>query len=292
MSEQQRTVSSTPESSHAQDIVRGIKFPPQPSILVALTKELQQTEPSFNTVLALLKKDIAISAKLLKLINSPLYCSGKKIDSIERALARLGLFNLHSIVLNSCLKETFIDNDASSEKLWEHTQVVAETAKNIAHISKATCCEHAYMTGLFHDAALPLIKQKDEYFQQVIDMDTLRGGDIRHFETHNTLTKTHHAVIGNLLARSWGLPNDVCEAILLHHDNDFELFSNGNSRALGMILVLADIISRQCCEEHEAEEHQEHTHVFEQIILELNLDEHDLEELYSQATEIAQMASL
>lgn len=272
----------------AFNIVQGVKLPPQPKILMALNQELQQPEPSFNKINELLSKDAALSAKLLKLANSPSFSNGKKLDSIERALTRLGLMNFYTIVLNSSLKEC-LGNNPNSEKLWEHTQVVSSIAREIAEISKAASPEYAYMAGLFHDAAIPLILEKDENYIHVVEMDTRIGGEVSRFEAEHTQIHTDHATVGNLLARSWSLPEDVCEAILFHHTNDFDILSNGDSRALTMILTFADMLARKACmaEHNESTEDDPRTIAF--ICEDLNLDRDDLSELFHFAIECAQM---
>ena len=291
MSQQENLATANEPPADALNIVQGIKLPAQPIILTALTQELQKPEPSFVKINDLLSKDAAISAKLLKLANSPCFSNGKKIDSIERALTRLGLLNFYTIVLNSCLKES-LGNDAHSEKLWEHTQVVASAAKSIAQISKAASPEYAYMAGLFHDAAIPLILEKDENFLHIIEMDSAIGGNISQFELEHTQIQVHHAVIGNILARSWCLPEDVCEAILFHHTNDFEIFSNGDSRALTIIIMLADVLARKACSVGHNEPTDDDPNTIAFICQELNLDSDDLTELFSQAIEYAQMAQI
>lgn len=289
MIQQGNIASSDDFSDSAFNIVKGVKLPPQPRVLMALTQELQSKEPSFSKIQELLSKDAAIAAKLLKLVNSPIFRQGKKIDSIERALTRLGILSFYTIVLSSCLRDAFGSQNANSEKLWEHSQVVAGAARNIAQLTKATSPEHAYIAGLFHDAALPIILQKDQRFAQIIDMDTTTGGDIHHQEELTQL-QTHHAIIGNILARSWGLPADVCEAILLHHTSDFDIFSNSESRTLGMITILADALARQHCDGEEARETLDNDELLTFLCQELNIDDDDLEELHEMTCELAQRA--
>ena len=279
-------------SDDAHQLLQGVKLPPQPKVILELSKELQRPDTSFSKIQDLLSKDAALSAKVLKLVNSPLFRNEKKVESLERALTRLGLLSFYTLVLSTCLKEIFDNSENKNHTLWEHTQIVAGLAKYIAELTNLVSSEHAYMAGLFHDSAFPILMAKDDHFEKVMKVDIEQGGDIEKLELESCSCQTSHTVIGHILAKSWGLPNDVCEAILLHHTPDLTLFSNTNSRILGMIIMLSDHLARQHKQKNILEQDTEEPAVITTIRQTLNLQDHQIDELLNHIDELIQTSLL
>ena len=267
-------------------VVEGVRLPPQPKIILAIQQELRKEDPSFPKIADLLSKDAALSAKVLKVVNSPLFSSGQEIDSISRALSRLGLMNFFTIVLMSSLKDA-LGNDPLANRLWEHSEIVAALCREIARKTRVVDPEYAYMAGLFHDAAMPILLKKFDHYEEVMEKVVSTGGDIQAYEVNRG--STHHAVVSYLLARSWGLPDEVIEAIQFHHTDNVQVFSD-RSRTLGCVLMLADQLGRESAPwgTGTPEEADCWQGVYAQIQLELGIDEDDIKDFRESAAEIAQ----
>src|SRR5690606_31567372 len=59
-----------------------------------MIQNLSKEEPSLDRITELIERDISLSYKLLKLINSPAYRPKQKINSIRQAIVLLGLIEL------------------------------------------------------------------------------------------------------------------------------------------------------------------------------------------------------
>lgn len=66
-------------------------IPQSKHITISLLAELNRAEPCYNAIRNLIKQDARLSFKLLKLVNSPFYSRGNKIDSLQEALVTLGM---------------------------------------------------------------------------------------------------------------------------------------------------------------------------------------------------------
>jgi putative nucleotidyltransferase with HDIG domain len=269
-------------------LVQGVKLPPQPRIVLAINEELKLADPSFAKIADLATKDAALSAKILKLINSPYYAVGREINTIKQALALLGIRNFQSIVITSSLKEIMGGNDEMTEMLWDHSLLVACLGRAIAQKVRGVDPESAYLTGLFHDAAIPLLMKKFGGFIEVLEMVVARGGKIAEFE--QTKFSTHHAVVGRMLARSWGVADEVTEAIQFHHEDSLSMYSSSTARMLGAVLMLADQLARETSEDNEFKDQDPvWTLIRSQVLTELQLDENDLVDLREVASELSGM---
>lgn len=274
--------------SAAADLVEGIKLPPQPKVILAINREIQKEEASFQCIAELVSQDAALSAKVLKVVNSPLFGVRQEISSINFAVSRMGLKNFYSVVLSSCLRDS-MGIDTKTERLWQHTALVAKLCESIATKIRDVAPEKAYMVGLFHDAAVPIIAKKYKAAYETLDMVAIQGGDINAFEEQ--AYGTQHSVMGYLLARSWGLPDEVAEAIQFHHTTDLSHFSNTASAQLGAILMLADHLAREVAEENEDTDFQDHVwnNIEANILSELDLDDDDMLDFRELAQEFSNL---
>ena len=132
MSLDKNSIQSFDPADELLSLSQRINLTPQPRILLAISKALRSSQPSFQKINDLLYKDAALSAKVLKLVNSPMFSPEKKIDSIERALTRLGLLNFYTVVLSSCLKAVLSADNKENEQLWKHTQIVSGLCRKVA----------------------------------------------------------------------------------------------------------------------------------------------------------------
>lgn len=272
-------------------LVERVKLPAQPKVLLAIGDEMKKEHPSFERIAGLIEQDPALAARVLKVVNSPFYrTSAHTLPSMIQALSILGLRNFYCVVLASCLRNVVGVTEATIS-LWNHTLVVAKTCEMIARTTRMASPEAAYMAGLFHDSSIPMLLEKEPRFEQSMRMVVSLGGDIGAFEQKNF--NTSHAVVSYLLARSWHLPEVVCDAIQQHHSSDLTVFPTDQSRRLGAALMLADHLARlgarQDAQQHQADGFWHEVEA--DVLYELGLQGSGLEEFSAFARECAVKAS-
>lgn len=271
-------------------LVERVKLPPQPKVLLAINDEMKKEHPGFERIAGLVEQDPALAAKVLKLVNSPFYrTSDNEMHSMVQALSILGLRNFYCVVLASSLKDIVGITEATI-KLWNHTLVVAKTCEMIARTTRVVAPELAYMAGLFHDSSIPMLLDKEPRFKESMQMVIALGGDIERFEQDNF--NTSHAVVSYLLARSWQLPEVVCDAIQQHHSDDLSLFPTLQARRLGAALILADRLARASAPANaDAQPEDAFWRGIEaEVLKELGLEADNLEEFSAIAREYAATA--
>lgn len=203
--------------SEADKLLAGIVIPPRPTILTAIMEERAKDEPDLRRIAQLIANDVALSAAVLKSINSPLYGLRRQIASIDQAVAMLGLKNISALVLGLSLRGAM--PAAGLDRFWDSAARTALLASHLAHALGSVSREDAHMFGLFHDCGIPLLIQRFSDYKETLakanasrDMDFTAVEDARH--------QTNHAVVGSLLASNWKLPGHFRDAILHHHDTD------------------------------------------------------------------------
>ncbi|MDD2465809.1 MAG: HDOD domain-containing protein [Desulfobulbus sp.] len=185
--------------------------------LVQLVNDEESTLQDFEEVIRL---DPALVARLLTLVNSSYFGLTRKVDSISRAVALLGMKNLHNIAVTDAIQGMLRSNSGSTEfspqRLWLHSAASGICCKMIAERIFTINGDDAYLCGILHDIGLIVEMEADqETFLQLIDQLVPDGPAITDVEQN--LFSTDHGQIGYLLAKEWRIPDAIAEAIRDHH---------------------------------------------------------------------------
>ena len=126
---------------------------------------------------------------------------------------------MKSIVTGLLLKSALGGADAMTlERFWDSSEKVAKISAYIASTLPRAPRDEAYTFGLFRECGIPLLMQRFDGYKETLK---IAGGENRAMtfvedERHGT----NHAVVGFMVAKTWGLPEALSEAILRHHDPD------------------------------------------------------------------------
>lgn len=233
----------------ANDIVKKVKLPTQPRVVIEISKEMGTSEPNFKKIADFISQDAALSAKVLNVINSPFFGVARKIESILQALSLMGLQNFNKVILTTCLREAMGGSaEASDQEFWDHSQRTAVAAETIANALSSVLLvdeitpDHAYLTGLFHDSAVPILLKRAPDYNSILSLVLSHKLDAFHDE--DKLVGTDHCCVGAMLAKSWSLSSDICKAIMHHHVSDLGTIEKDKAPAkLIALLQVADYIA-------------------------------------------------
>ena len=201
---------------HAEQSFKGMRFPAFPRILQDINRELAAPEPNLHKIALIAKKDVAVSAMVLKLVNSPLFGLRVKSSSVPHAMSLLGLEKFKKVVIASVLRNAVGGGGWFYETFWENSMAMALICGYLAPRTMDIVEYDAYLAGLFHDVGVLLMYQKyPDYENLYAQADTL-GNEFAHVE-FNRYSITH-TLVGEALAHSWYLPRAVTQAIAEHHE--------------------------------------------------------------------------
>jgi len=215
-----------------------------PHIVTRLAQLINDEDSTLQDFEEIIRLDPALVARLLTLVNSSYFGMSRKVDSISRAVALLGMKNLHNIAVTDAI-QSMIDTDATStafapERLWAHSAAVGLCCKMIAERILSINGDDAYLTGILHDIGLiALLETAREDFLSIIEKLKPDGPLLPELE-QETLG-TDHTQIGYLLAREWQIGQPLAEAIRDHHDDT----TNFPEKSLTSIVQLAEYIVNQ-----------------------------------------------
>ena len=199
----------------ASDVLKGFRLPSQPKLLAAI----QNVYPELDAISDVIVRDPGLSSSILKVINSPLFSLETAVISPAQGVMLLGLKSVMNVI-NAVLMQRALsppEQSQGQDAFWSITSNTAIAMTTIIRQLNANLVDEAYCVGLFHNAGMLLLESRYKgYFDYV--GSTANDQSVNITEVENKAHNTNHAVLGYFLCKSWGLSEEVCEAIRMHHD--------------------------------------------------------------------------
>lgn len=235
-------------------LLKGIDIPPCPQVLAALLDEVRRPAPNPSRVAALISQDVALAAGVMKIANSALFTPAREVNTVAEALSFLGLGAVFRTVVGELLRTALASGDrARLERFWDSAAHAAAVCAQLATALPGTTRDAAYGFGLFRDCGIPVLLRRFDDYQDTLQ---LANADPRHSFTfvEEARHATHHAAIGCLMARNWGLADAVSQAILCHHD--YSVLENGAGLPReSLVLIAISVVAEQVVALHLRQQH-------------------------------------
>jgi len=214
------------------------ELPTIPAVATRILTLLDQPEVEIEEVAELMLADQVMAARVLKLINSPVYRPSHEISSLKRALIHLGLRHIREVVLTTSLIKIFGEDTGALRvnAFWEHSFGVGMVSKIIAQKLGYPDLDKAYISGIVHDLGEVFLgNYLPDEFRRL--QQSIQGTNVGMREAEARLLGTTHSEIGLCLARKWNFPDAYCEVMACHHNPS----EAKNDRVLCAIVNLADL---------------------------------------------------
>jgi HD-like signal output (HDOD) protein/CheY-like chemotaxis protein len=195
-------------------------LPAVPSLYARVMRELRSEDPSIETVGKLIAQDPALTAKMLQMVNSPVFALGRPICEAVDAVTFLGAERTKALILMASLSlhgsltpcEGF-----SQESFWQHSLTVATMGRLLAlkELKNAGLADACFTAGLLHDIGKLLFASNlPREYSAVVERSALEGLSLHQAEIEE-FGVSHGQLAASLLGM-WGLPIPVLEAIAWH----------------------------------------------------------------------------
>jgi len=212
---------SVDEKTALEQLARqGVKLPPQPRVLVELQQLLLTEDYDSRAVARVIGQDPGIVALLFKAARSPAFARARNVQNLEQILMVVGVKQVFSLVQAASLAASVNDKTRRAfEIFWTRAHEIAQMAAVVAEERVSVCNvfpEQAYLAGIFHECGVPVLMLRfPQYCQKLHLDDATCWPDLSAEDEKFTVD---HCSVGYLVARHWGLPDFVCDAIRFHHD--------------------------------------------------------------------------
>ncbi|MBL8025997.1 MAG: HDOD domain-containing protein [Fibrobacteres bacterium] len=175
-------------------------------------------------VASYLEKDLALSAKVLRIANSVVY-GGRygEIGSLPQAIARLGMDEVCRLTMAVKAMAIFEKSSGVVDPMefWHHSIAVAMVTRNIVAVSKHVNSDpgQTYIAGLMHDIGIFIM---DRYFPDVyrkVRESAAAKGELVHI-AEKRLLGIEHGEIGAVILEKWRFPEVIVTAVKCHNSPD------------------------------------------------------------------------
>ena len=218
-----------------------IKLPSPPAIAVRILEAVKKEETSFDELSRIITADPALTSKVLRAANSPMYAIPTKVDSIQRALTVIGCNALKNIALSFVIANELkaaSDDSFNFDYFWRRSVTAAVGADLIATlIGKKS--DDIFVTGLLQDIGIVIMYlSKPQDYLKVLEEKTRSG--LSTVTAEKQVFGLDHQKVGMQVLNYWGIPENIFEPVGDHHNGFAKGKPEGSSAE---ILNLADKLS-------------------------------------------------
>jgi HD-like signal output (HDOD) protein len=218
-----------------------------PEVTVKIIEIVEDPSSTARDLHNVIKNDPALSAKVLKVVNSAFYGLPGQIGSMDRAIVLLGMSAVKNIAVAASIARLFktgkMSEKFSAKDLWQHSVAVGVAARLIARASgQPAGFDEVFLAGLIHDIGVLVERQAyPDKLSQVIARCSAQEGTFRDLETE--VIGADHQVFGEALTTKWKFPRHLRAAVGFHHCPEK---LSPELQKMGYTIQVADIL---CCQQ-------------------------------------------
>ncbi len=206
-------------------VVRMDRLPGLPGLYTDITAALKKEDTTVEDIADIVARDVGVTAKILKLVNSSFFGLPQHVTSLSKAIGMLGMDTVQAMALSACSVEQLCNRASglSARQIWEHGFLTANFARSIARQEKMkrNVTDDTFMAGLMHDIGQMIVAVNLPEKWQAARKLAQKEGFAMHLAEEQVIG-ADHAVIGAYLLGLWGLPEPVVQAVCHHHHPDQE----------------------------------------------------------------------
>ncbi len=191
-----------------------------PDIVVLLQEAIADPHSTAESIASIISRDPALTARLLRLANSPIYGFGGRIDTVSRAVTLVGVEPIYHLALSTCALHSFrnipvqlIDMD----EFWVQSVYSGVVARLLAVKANVLHPDRLFVAGLLHGIGSLLIYCKcPDQAREILLASQGKRELVPLLE--NDLLGFSYADVGAEIARRWNMPPWLVVSIANHID--------------------------------------------------------------------------
>lgn len=218
---------------------------PSPPAIASRIIELSSSDTAgLSDVADVVSVDPALSAKLLRMANSPLYTKLRKIENLRQAITLFGLDGTLNIALSFSLVSNSVKSKSSGlnyDLYWKRSLASAILCQNIAQHLGETSKDSSFLAGLLQDIGMLALDKAVPSLYRPLNKNNFKHDDVCRIELDSL--DADHSVVGAWLLNEWHLPNHLIEPIQCSHCyiHEEETANTNLAKAVACASLLADI---------------------------------------------------
>jgi diguanylate cyclase (GGDEF)-like protein len=189
-------------------------LPSPPGVALQIIELAQDPNADIGATARVIALDPALSARMLRVANSPLYAGRRRVDNLAQAMTMLGLNATLSLALGFSLAQGLRGPEGTAleqERIWRRSVLAALAARLVGQQAGLQRLEDLMLAGLLQDiGALALLQAEPTEYASL----RARAQDNASLlALEREVLGSDHAQVGAWLALEWNLPGYIAEAI-------------------------------------------------------------------------------
>ncbi len=224
------------------DVVNCVEeLPPMPDVTTRALRMVDDLNTGPEDMANVIMRDPALAASILRSANSAALGQQQEIKTLDAAILLLGMAQLKSRLMASALRRWNRSFGPVEKLVWEKSLGAASASHVLCQHLARRYHEELYLTSLLHNLGqIVLLSHKEigRIYRLVLN---------RIYEQHEDFVTAErevigfsHPLVGALVARKWGFPIPICQAIL-HYADPFEGISGPDDEKLGVLKVAVGV---------------------------------------------------
>tara|TARA_R110002072_G_scaffold24747_2_gene83650 strand:- start:10888 stop:11724 length:837 start_codon:yes stop_codon:yes gene_type:complete len=248
-----------------------IVLPTLPEIALDVKKITEDEDSGLFDLIEVINKDTALSARLLKVSNSPLFRGANEITNLNMAVNRLGMQYTSNLATGLVMEQMF---QATSEMIDKRMRETWKKSTEIASICNVLARQHSHLAAgqatlaglVFAIGALPVLKYVEDNEIQISSVAL------------DNIVDELQPVIGEKILQKWDFPKDLRPV-----PRECINFTRKVSQSDYVDLVTVAILQSYAGTDHDyASLDWNHVTAFERLGIDPNIDPNDDEDLSAQ----------
>lgn len=222
-------------------------LPPLPLIVHKILSLTQDEKSNTSELAKVISNDPALTAKVLRIANSPLYHVSSVVTSIFHAVTLLGFRAIRNLSMGLSTIETFNDSEENHflprQRFWEHSLACAHCCKAVADRIRHRLPDEAFVGGLLHDIGRMVF---DQFFPGSFT-SALREAYMKRqplVEVEREEIGIPHTLVGKLLLQKWNLPPSLADAVACHHNPSPKDGVDPSKIDISLIIMVGDTLTK------------------------------------------------
>lgn len=201
-------------------------------------------ETTIADIANLVSKDISLSAKVLKVVNSAFYSFPQKISTIQQAVSILGINAVRNLVFSFSFLSIEPDGKADAfdyRNFWTHSLAGGVSARLIAARIRDKDLEEFFIVGLLQNAGqLFLARAFPEGYAAVLAKVEESGCSVN--EAEEAILGAEHSLVGSEVFKAWRFPEGIWRPIRFHHQPGADPAAEKNFKLLAVVGYLSGLL--------------------------------------------------
>lgn len=221
-------------------------LPAQPTIAVEVLRLTRQENTNVDELIKVIERDSALTAQILKIVNSSLYALPKKIASVKQAVVALGMRAVKIMAMSLSLVDAIRKGPAEKNLFdfplyWRRSLSTAVGARLLAQHVDKRLAEDAFVGGLLADIGMAAAQHSAPAMYEPV-LAIWQNGNAPLSDVERKKLGVTHSEMGAELLRAWALPDSLCSIVATHH-GDGLMRLEGDTLRMAMIVCAAARVS-------------------------------------------------